>query len=439
MAEAQRDQNHVPTLLAVSNVDGVTPVVLWADPVTHRLLVNLAAGDGTVTSVSVVTANGFAGSVANPTTTPAITISTTVTGILKGDGTAISAATAGTDYTALAFKTISVSGQSDIVADTAADTLTIVAGTGMTITTNATTDTLTLSLTTDPAGYATKALDNLASVAINTALLPGVSDSIALGSGTKNWSDLFLGDGAVINFNNGNYTVTHSAGLLTTNGNLSLTTSGVLTTGTIELGAASDTTLSRISGGQAAIEGVQISTISNTVALTNKTITASSNVLGGVTMTLGSDADGDIYYRSSNILTRLAKGTALQHLRMNAGATAPEWGAAGQPWVEVTGATQQMAVNTGYVANRATLVTFTLPATAAVGDVVEIVGVGAGGWQIDQNAGDIVHVGNTSSLAGTGGHTASSNRYDSIRLVCVVANDEWTTASVVGLLTITTS
>ena len=55
-------------------------------------------GSGTVTNVSVVTANGLAGSVANPTTTPAITLSTTVTGILKGNGTAISAATSGTDY-----------------------------------------------------------------------------------------------------------------------------------------------------------------------------------------------------------------------------------------------------------------------------------------------------------------------------------------------------
>jgi trimeric autotransporter adhesin len=45
---------------------------------------------GTVTSVSVVSANGFAGSVANPTTTPAITLSTTVTGLIQGNGTAIS-------------------------------------------------------------------------------------------------------------------------------------------------------------------------------------------------------------------------------------------------------------------------------------------------------------------------------------------------------------
>jgi hypothetical protein len=55
---------------------------------------------GTVTSVSVVSANGLAGTVANATTTPAITLSTSVTGIVKGNGTALSAASAGTDYVA---------------------------------------------------------------------------------------------------------------------------------------------------------------------------------------------------------------------------------------------------------------------------------------------------------------------------------------------------
>jgi hypothetical protein len=59
---------------------GASPV--WAAPATS----------GTVTSVSVVSANGFAGTVATATTTPAITLSTTITGILQGNGTAISAA-----------------------------------------------------------------------------------------------------------------------------------------------------------------------------------------------------------------------------------------------------------------------------------------------------------------------------------------------------------
>lgn len=53
---------------------------------------------GSVTTVSVVTANGFAGTVANASSTPAITLSTSITGLLKGNGTAISAAISGTDY-----------------------------------------------------------------------------------------------------------------------------------------------------------------------------------------------------------------------------------------------------------------------------------------------------------------------------------------------------
>lgn len=67
---------------------------------TKLAQVACGSGSGTVTSVSIVSANGFAGSVATSTTTPAITLSTSITGLLKGNGTAISAATAGTDYLA---------------------------------------------------------------------------------------------------------------------------------------------------------------------------------------------------------------------------------------------------------------------------------------------------------------------------------------------------
>lgn len=53
-----------------------------------------------VTAVSVVSANGFAGTVTSGAT-PALTLSTTITGLLKGNGTAISAAVANTDYVPL--------------------------------------------------------------------------------------------------------------------------------------------------------------------------------------------------------------------------------------------------------------------------------------------------------------------------------------------------
>jgi hypothetical protein len=53
----------------------------------------LPYGTGTVTSVSVVSANGFAGTVATSTTTPAITMSTSISGLLYGNGTALAATT----------------------------------------------------------------------------------------------------------------------------------------------------------------------------------------------------------------------------------------------------------------------------------------------------------------------------------------------------------
>lgn len=54
-------------------------------------------GTGAVTAISVVSANGLAGT-SSGGATPALTLSTSVTGLLKGNGTAISAAVANTDY-----------------------------------------------------------------------------------------------------------------------------------------------------------------------------------------------------------------------------------------------------------------------------------------------------------------------------------------------------
>ncbi len=59
---------------------------------------------GTVTAVSVASANGFAGT-SSGGATPALTLTTSITGMLKGNGTAISAGTAGTDYVAPATAT----------------------------------------------------------------------------------------------------------------------------------------------------------------------------------------------------------------------------------------------------------------------------------------------------------------------------------------------
>jgi len=85
---------------------GAVPTSTAVGTATHVLTSNgsgvaptfqAPASSGTVTAVSVASTNGFAGS-SSGGATPALTLSTSITGVLKGNATAISAATAGTDY-----------------------------------------------------------------------------------------------------------------------------------------------------------------------------------------------------------------------------------------------------------------------------------------------------------------------------------------------------
>lgn len=102
-------------------------------------------------------------------------------------------------------------------------------------------------------GGADTALSNLAAVAVNTSLLPGANNTITLGNTSFNWADLFLGSGALINFNNGNLVLTHDntdAYLQVTTGSLRITSANV--------GTHADS----------------VPTLSSTSTLTNKTFVA---------------------------------------------------------------------------------------------------------------------------------------------------------------------
>ena len=79
---------------------GTVGQVLTSQGASAPTWTTVASSGGTVTSVSVTSANGFAGTVATATTTPAITLTTSITGMLKGSASALVAATSGTDYSA---------------------------------------------------------------------------------------------------------------------------------------------------------------------------------------------------------------------------------------------------------------------------------------------------------------------------------------------------
>lgn len=109
----------------------------------------------------------------------------------------------------------------------------------------------------------------------------------------------------------------------------------------------------------------------------------------------------------------------------------------GLTWTVVTGATQAMAVNNGYIANRAGTVAFTLPTTSAVGDIVAVTGINtATGWSIAYTTNQQIFFG-TSSATITTGTLASINIRDSVRLVCVTANLTWNVLDSVGNITVT--
>jgi len=116
--------------------------------------------------------------------------------------------------------------------------------------------------------------------------------------------------------------------------------------------------------------------------------------------------------------------------------TAASNGSAGITWTSVTGTSQAAAINNGYIANNAGLVTITLPSTAAVGSIVEIAGSGAGGWKLAQNASQLVNFGTNVTTTGTGGSLASLNRYDAVRVICIVANTTWSVISSQGNVTV---
>ena len=106
-------------------------------------------------------------------------------------------------------------------------------------------------------------------------------------------------------------------------------------------------------------------------------------------------------------------------------------------WNEVTGTSSGMSVNNGYIANNAAQVTLTLPDTAALGSVLKVVGKGAGGWRIAQNAGEsIIWDEAASTTTGVGGYLESTDDYDAIEIVCTVADTTWTVLSSKGNITV---
>jgi len=198
-------------------------------------------------------------------------------------------------------------------------------------------------------------------------------------------------------------------------------------------------------------------------ALTSLAVGTTGTILQGVT---GADPawstatypattlQGDILYSSAdNTIIVLAKdANATRYLSNTGVSNNPAWaqvnltnGVTGVlqaanggllAWTEVTDATVNLVGNSAYIMNRGTLITATLPATAAKGSVIKITGLGAGLFLIAQNALQSINFCSATTTVGIGGSLAATQAYDGVELVCVVANTTFNVTSSIGNLTL---
>lgn len=172
------------------------------------------------------------------------------------------------------------------------------------------------------------------------------------------------------------------------------------------------------------------------------------NILGGVgivtagagsTVTISADADVATQYTcdagvavpAANNLNVIGAGSTTTS---GAGSTITILSSGGGiSWNEITvvGPTA-MLVDNGYVANNALPVQLTLPLTSAFGSIIEVVGKGAGGWVVQQNAGQSILEVSSSSSVGVLGSVASSEAGATIRMVCITADTTWRIISSTG-------
>lgn len=111
---------------------------------------------------------------------------------------------------------------------------------------------------------------------------------------------------------------------------------------------------------------------------------------GGITVDAGIDTNGNGQLDDAEIIPA-KRQYVCNGANGSTGPTGPAGPAGpGITWEGVTGTSVQAVPNRGYMANSPSQVTITLPASPAVGDIVRVSGLGAGGWKVAQNAGQSV-------------------------------------------------
>jgi hypothetical protein len=153
---------------------------------------------------------------------------------------------------------------------------------------------------------------------------------------------------------------------------------------------------------------------------------------------LGSATNGQIAIGSTGlnpVLGTITAGTGIS-VTNGAGSITVNATGFGLSW-SVEAVNMNAVVGHGYFANKVGRLDFTLPALSAIGDMISISGMQAAvGWRIVQGAGQTIHSSAFQTTTGVGGYLESTNIYDSVTIVCNIANTDWVVVSMNGNLTV---
>ena len=104
-------------------------------------------------------------------------------------------------------------------------------------------------------------------------------------------------------------------------------------------------------------------------------------------------------------------------------------------------ASKTLGSGVAYVNDASSLAIYTLPATSNEGDVCKIIGSAASGWKIAQLAGQSIKLYTPSGIAtttttGTSGSVASTDRYNTIEITCIITNTTFVVTAHEGVFTV---
>lgn len=208
---------------------GVTATAIGSDVTAD---IPGGGGSGTVQTVSVASANGLAGTSDGDPTDPILTLSTSVTGILSGNGTAISAAsTTGSGAVVLATSPTLDTPVLGVATATSINGLTVTSSTGTLTIANGKTLTASNTLTFTGTDGSSVAFGTGGTVLYTTSVMPLTVGTTTIASGTD--TRVLFDNAGVL----GEYAVSGS-------GSVAMTVSPLFTTPT--LGVASATSINKV-------------------------------------------------------------------------------------------------------------------------------------------------------------------------------------------------